>query len=131
MEVMTRKGAGLFPAPSEITMDCSCPDAASLCKHLAAVLYGIGARLDESPELLFLLRKVDHLDLIAHADAGLGLDQASPVAKENVLATGDLAGIFGIELDGGLVAPAPARKKPRAKKARATVARPKPRRRRR
>jgi uncharacterized Zn finger protein len=29
-----------------------------MCKHVAAVLYGIGARIDERPELLFLLRSV-------------------------------------------------------------------------
>ena len=67
MEVVTQRGEGLFPKPAEIEMKCSCPDWAGMCKHVAAVMYGIGARLDEKPELLFLLRKVDHLELIAGA----------------------------------------------------------------
>ena len=61
---------GLFPAPKEISFQCSCPDWAWMCKHVAAVLYGVGARLDERPELLFLLRGVDQQDLIAKADTG-------------------------------------------------------------
>src|SRR5450432_937172 len=68
--VMTRichEKTGLFPSPAEITFTCSCPDWASMCKHVAAVLYGIGARLDEMPDLLFALRKVDHQDLITRA----------------------------------------------------------------
>ena len=72
MSVVTRHGEGLFPSPREITKSCSCPDWADVCKHVAAVLYGVGARLDRQPELLFLLRGVDHLDLIgAAADLSL------------------------------------------------------------
>ena len=56
MQIVTHPGQGLFPKPAEIQMDCSCPDWAGLCKHLAAALYGVGARLDEKPELLFQLR---------------------------------------------------------------------------
>jgi len=56
LRAVTDRATGLFPAPSEIELDCSCPDFATLCKHLAAVLYGVGARLDTQPELLFLLR---------------------------------------------------------------------------
>ena len=62
---------GLFPAPGDITFNCSCPDWASMCKHVAAVLYGVGARLDEQPELLFTLRCVDAQDLVKQAGAGL------------------------------------------------------------
>ena len=68
--VMTRlceEKTGLFPSPKDILFTCSCPDWASMCKHVAAVLYGIGARLDHEPELLFTLRKVDQQDLIANA----------------------------------------------------------------
>ena len=57
MEVVTQRGEGLFPKPAEIKMKCSCPDWAGMCKHVAAVMYGIGARLDNQPELLFLLRE--------------------------------------------------------------------------
>ena len=69
MERICQQEAGLFPAPAEIEFSCSCPDWASMCKHVAAVLYGVGARLDEQPELLFKLRKVDEKDLIARAGA--------------------------------------------------------------
>jgi uncharacterized Zn finger protein len=69
MGVVTDQDQGLFPKPSEISMDCSCPDWAGMCKHVAAVMYGIGARFDEKPELLFLLRGVDHNELISKATA--------------------------------------------------------------
>ena len=67
MWLVTDRSTGLFPAPAEIDMDCSCPDAAGMCKHIAAVLYGVGARLDKSPELLFVLRSVNHEELIQAA----------------------------------------------------------------
>lgn len=98
--VMTRlceSKTGLFPAPKEITFDCSCPDWASMCKHVAAVLYGIGARLDERPELLFPLRKVDHHALITNAGTGLSNGLKRPAA-DKVLGNDDLAEVFGIEM---------------------------------
>src|SRR5713101_3308804 len=73
MERICEEKTGLFPAPSEIEFSCSCPDYASMCKHVAAVLYGIGARFDERPELLFKLRRVDEKELIAKAGHGLPL----------------------------------------------------------
>jgi uncharacterized Zn finger protein len=96
MDVVTRRGEGLFPKPAEIRMECSCPDWAGMCKHVAAVMYGVGARLDHQPDLLFLLRKVDHLELIAGA-----VDSTQPTAKvrgKKTIATGDIADVFGIEL---------------------------------
>ncbi|TFG94986.1 MAG: hypothetical protein E4H11_05805 [Myxococcales bacterium] len=98
MERLCRQKAGLFPQPSEISFTCSCPDWASMCKHVAAVLYGIGARLDERPELLFTLRKVDGSELVAKASRGVALSKKGP-AKEKVLAADDLADVVGIELD--------------------------------
>ena len=78
-------------------MRCSCPDAATMCKHVAAVLYGVGARLDTKPELLFRLRGVDHLELIdGAASAGIA---SAPTGATRRLATDELSGIFGIELD--------------------------------
>jgi uncharacterized Zn finger protein len=88
---------GLFPAPKEISFRCSCPDWAWMCKHVAAVLYGIGARLDQRPELFFLLRSVDHQDLIAKADTGLRSVRKTPAAAK-VLDAGDLSQIFDIEM---------------------------------
>jgi uncharacterized Zn finger protein len=81
--VMTRLCAektGLFPSPKDILFTCSCPDWASMCKHVAAVLYGIGARLDDQPELLFTLRKVDSQDLIAKAGSDLSKKHKGPAA---------------------------------------------------
>ncbi len=71
MERICSPNTGLFPAPREIQFSCSCPDWASMCKHVAAVLYGVGARLDEQPELIFTLRHVDAKDLVTQAGTGL------------------------------------------------------------
>ena len=59
MERVCLRDKGLFPSPKDIKLSCSCPDWADMCKHVAAVLYGVGARLDASPELLFTLRGLD------------------------------------------------------------------------
>ena len=81
MAVVTRPGSGLFPTPQQIAFRCSCPDGASMCKHVAAVLYGVGARLDQQPELLFVLRHMDPQELIRQAgsvpmaSAGLAQEQ--------------------------------------------------------
>ena len=104
MEIVTRKETGLFPKPGEIHLECSCPDWADLCKHVAAVLYGVGARLDESPELLFTLRGVDHLELITTAARSVTADLAAPGAdKAATLDEGSLTEIFGIEIDAAIV----------------------------
>jgi uncharacterized Zn finger protein len=100
---------GLFPSPSEITFTCSCPDWAFMCKHVAAVLYGIGARLDQQPDLLFALRKADQQELIARAGRGLSLAAGRPDAGR-ILEDGDLSGIFGIEMADSARPPAPVRK---------------------
>jgi uncharacterized Zn finger protein len=71
-----------------------------MCKHVAAVLYGIGARLDEQPELLFKLRKVNEKDLIAKAGTGVPLSKKGP-ADDKVLADDDLSELFGLELGTG------------------------------
>src|ERR1700738_3048966 len=97
MERVCRKGDGLFPSPREIKMTCSCPDWAGMCKHVAAVLYGAGARLDIAPELLFTLRGVDRSKLIVNADADLPMTRTS-VATERILAEDDVAALFGIEM---------------------------------
>ena len=98
MGILTRKETGLFPAPAEIEMSCSCPDWATMCKHVAAVLYGVGARLDEKPELLFNLRSVNHEELITQAASVTELS-AKATAGEPELAEGDLSSVFGIELE--------------------------------
>ena len=97
MERICRPNTGLFSAPKEIKFSCSCPDRASMCKHVAAVLYGVGARLDSQPELIFTLRRVDPKDLVAQAGAGLRRSRPSPSAGK-VLADAHLADVFGIEM---------------------------------
>ena len=98
MDIVTERGEGLFPKPAEIKMKCSCPDWAGMCKHVAAVMYGVGARLDDKPELLFLLRKVDHLELIAAAVDSAPVAKATKSRGKKTIAAGDLAGVFGIEM---------------------------------
>jgi uncharacterized Zn finger protein len=97
MAVITQPKKGLFPYPQEIELKCSCPDYASLCKHVAAVLYGVGARLDETPELLFLLRQVNHADLLVKAGQGLVMAPCSPDVQ--TLQGANLSVLFGIALE--------------------------------
>ncbi len=98
MERMCRQKVGLFPSPSDIKMSCSCPDWAEMCKHVAAVLYGIGARIDQQPELLFSLHQVDEKELIARAGDVQPLASKGPAAAK-VLGVGeDLAEIFGLDM---------------------------------
>src|SRR6516162_1687719 len=97
MDRVCRKGDGLFPAPGEIKLACSCPDWADMCKHVSAVLYGVGARLDQKPQLLFVLRGVDENELIASAGKDLPLSKATPTAAK-VLDHGDVAALFGLEM---------------------------------
>jgi uncharacterized Zn finger protein len=95
LEALVDRRAGLFPAPREIDFTCSCPDYASLCKHIAAVLYGVGVRLETKPELFFTLRSVAVEDLVTKS----ALRRAGPA--KDALGRRALEGIFGIELDAG------------------------------
>ena len=109
MEIVTRQGEGLFPSPREISLSCSCPDWATMCKHVAATLYGVGARLDRAPDLLFTLRGVDPAEMVEAA-----VDQPSPGGKARrgrVLESGHLSSVFGIdiEMDEGSAQGAPSR----------------------
>ncbi len=106
MQRLCQQGSGLFPSPKEIKLSCSCPDWASMCKHVAAVLYGIGARLDQQPELLFKLHKVDEKELIAKAGKGLPLGAKAP-AREKTLSGEDISAIFGLEMAQTTDAPSP------------------------
>jgi uncharacterized Zn finger protein len=97
MERICREKTGLFPSPNEIQLSCSCPDWASMCKHVAAVLYGIGARLDQQPELLFRLHQLDEKELIAKAGAGLPLAKKGAVPGK-ILRGDDLSELFGLDM---------------------------------
>jgi uncharacterized Zn finger protein len=127
MEIVTRKGEGLFPSPREITLSCSCPDWATMCKHVAAALYGVGGRLDHEPELLFTLRGVDPAEMVEAA-----IDQptgAGKTRKGRVLEADELSSVFGVDIDMDGVSPdeslanaAPTKKRRRAAKARKPAA---------
>jgi hypothetical protein len=107
---LSQREDGLFPKPKEIKMKCSCPDWATMCKHVAAVLYGVGARLDTDPEMLFKLRKVDHLELVGSAVAGDNLDRTLAGGSGDALG-GDLGEIFGIDIEAAPASKPPARRK--------------------
>lgn len=100
MDRVCRPADGLFPAIESIRMSCSCPDGAYMCKHVAATLYGVGARLDSRPELLFLLRGVDQQELIAQVSAGPATPASSTTAKsDKILGGADLSALFGLDLE--------------------------------
>ncbi len=123
MSVVTRPSQGLFPTPKEIKLKCSCPDWAEMCKHVAATLYGVGARLDTRPELLFLLRGVDPEELIAGVSGSdaLGAGRPTDPTAAKALAGQDLADVFGIELEAATTTP----KAPKAPKtAKASAGKP-------
>mgnify|MGYP006290356627 CR=1 FL=1 len=110
MEIVANRETGLFPKPPEIKLTCNCPDWATMCKHVAAVLYGVGNRLDAHPELLFLLRNVDAQELIS-------TEMALPTtgSGEEVLAADEISAIFDIDLDDAMPAP-PVKKQPAKRK---------------
>jgi uncharacterized Zn finger protein len=114
MKTISDRKDGLFPQPKEIALNCSCPDWAVMCKHVAAVLYGVGARLDNEPELLFKLRCCNHLDLITQASMKT---PAKHIGKALHIEGENLSDLFGIDVDS-----APAE----GKIARSTVGKKKP-----
>jgi len=120
MERICRQKTGLFPSPAEIQLSCSCPDWADMCKHAAAVLYGVGARLDRQPELLFRLHGVDEKELIANATGKPPLSKQKP-AQGKVLGSGqDLSALFGLELAQSAPAKSESKSKSRATAAKTT-----------
>jgi uncharacterized Zn finger protein len=96
MSIVTNKKSGLFPLEKEIKLGCSCPDWADMCKHVAAVLYGIGRRLDERPELLFVLRGVNVEELFPSS-----IDLGDTGTDETGMEEDALASLFGVEMDSG------------------------------
>ncbi len=116
MKVLTNPDDGLFPKPKEIRFNCSCPDHADMCKHVAAVLYGVGVLLDTKPELLFTLRGVDQAELLSNASHAAITDLSADAGE---LAGADLSTIFGIDLaiEIPIEEPALAEAKPTKKKA--------------
>jgi len=100
-QLFTSKEQGLFPSPKEINFSCSCPDWAYMCKHVAAVLFGIGTRLDEDPMLFFKLRGVEVEDLVAQAvkDNTNKLLEKAKKKSSKVIDDINISDVFGIQLD--------------------------------
>jgi uncharacterized Zn finger protein len=105
MERVCREAEGLFPTPKEIKMSCSCPDWADMCKHVAATFYGVGARLDSDPDVLFSLRGVDRGEIVSTVGADFPLTRIA-ATSERILADEDVAALFGLDME-ALVAPTP------------------------
>jgi uncharacterized Zn finger protein len=96
-ELFTQRG-GLFPSSREISFSCSCPDWALMCKHVAAVLYGIGARLDENPSLFFELRGIEmgrFIDVAIASRVERMLKNAGQTSGRTIDER-DIRGLFGI-----------------------------------
>jgi len=98
MAVVTDRQKGLFPLPNEISFTCDCPDWAIMCKHVAAVLYGVGSRLDEKPQALFRLRGVDHEELVSVDANAVMATTARENGSRRRIVNGDLKDVFGIEM---------------------------------
>ena len=100
-EFFTVRGKGLFPSPKEINFNCSCPDSADMCKHVAAALYGVGVRLDEDPTLFFVLRNVDIAELISETinKKSQTMLEKSKKRSRRVMAETDISDMFGIDLE--------------------------------
>ncbi len=127
MERLCTPTTGLFPTPKELAFECSCPDWAGMCKHVAAALYGVGARLDQQPELLFTLRHVDAKDLVAQAS--VVKPSATTTKSKKVMADSELADVFGLDMAETIPSrpPAAKTKKPSTKASTTTlVAKPLP-----
>lgn len=89
---------GLFPEPKEISFNCSCPDWALMCKHVAAVLYGIGARFDDNPLLFFELRGIDverFID-VTLANRVESMLENVDASSERIITGGDWEKLFGV-----------------------------------
>ena len=97
MQRLCSPGKGLFPTPKEIRFTCSCPDWADMCKHVGAALYGVGARLDSDPKLLFTLRQVDANDLLTAQTSAVSTAKKAP-RQSRVLSKQALSDVFGLDV---------------------------------
>ncbi|MBQ7487874.1 MAG: SWIM zinc finger family protein [Clostridia bacterium] len=88
---------GLFPTPREIHFRCSCPDGAYMCKHVAAVMYGVGLRLDEDPLSFFVLRGLDATQFIAKAldNKVDGMLKNAEKKSKRIISDKDVESLFG------------------------------------
>lgn len=98
-----KQGTGIFPTPKELHFNCSCPDVAKMCKHVAAAMYGVSARLDQKPELFFLLRGVnidDFVNTLIEKEREKILTRAKTKSSRSIVAdTDEISELFGIDVD--------------------------------
>lgn len=115
-EIFMAKGSGMFPSPKEIKFSCSCPDSAYMCKHVAAVLYGIGSRLDEDVSLFFKLRRANMDELVRRAVSVTSEKILKRAGKKSarIINDADLGAVFGIEIEAPVL---PSRKEKQRSKA--------------
>ncbi|RLB92422.1 MAG: hypothetical protein DRH26_06325 [Deltaproteobacteria bacterium] len=102
MNILVDKKDGIFPSPGEIKFYCSCPDSATMCKHIAATLYGVGTRLDQNPSLFFTLRGVDMKKLVSQAirkKADQLIQKSKTKTSKRIIQNADLSSTFGIDFD--------------------------------
>ena len=131
-EIFTSRDSGMFPTPHEIKFNCSCPDWAGMCKHVAATLYGIGARLDEDPKLFFRLRDAEIGELIKQtvADRAEKLLEKATRKSGRIIEDTELSSVFGIDFEEQIATVGPNTSKSIAagekSKAAATLAKRKP-----
>ncbi len=132
-DIFFTKEAGLFPSPKEIKLDCSCPDWAVMCKHVAAVMYGVGVRLDISPELFFTLRGVNMDDLIGQVVKKEAEDllsrqpeKSSRIVQLSEYSLSEISALFGICLmPDASEAPAPEKSSKKTVRSRKAAVKPK------
>ncbi len=100
-EIFTNPGSGMFPSLDEITFSCGCPDWASMCKHVAAALYGVGVRIDEDPGKFFKLRKVNISDLVSRAveDRTKNLLEKAGTNRSRVIDHSKIQNVFDIDME--------------------------------
>ena len=99
MTIARKVGIRLFPESwRDLDMRCSCPDWALMCKHVAAVLYGIGTRFDRDPLLFFELRGIDVNKLIDTTlqDRIENMLENADTRTSRMMDDEDLASIFGV-----------------------------------
>jgi uncharacterized Zn finger protein len=92
------RGDGLFPSPREINFDCTCPDWADMCKHVAASLYGTSVRLDEKPELFFILPGMQVEDFVGSVieEETRDVKEKARVRTSRILSAQDSRRLFGL-----------------------------------
>ena len=62
-DLLKSQNVNVFPTSHrDLNTDCNCPDYATICKHIAGLVYMIALEIDKDPFLIFKLRGLDLLD---------------------------------------------------------------------